>query len=200
MYVSKRFGLAFIHIPKTAGTSIAAALAAIDPHGQKKLEGQPTSHQTAKAIRAALGAETYDRLLSFAVVRNPFDRACSLYHFLHHQKHYAARMTEIASFSEFIKLYRVKNSWLHGLQSSRQQTEFILGDDGTQLVRRVLRFENLAVEFNEIAHEIGVDIRLPVEKASGWNGRDYRNMYDEETRSIVAERFSGDLENFGYSF
>jgi hypothetical protein len=55
-------GYIFVHIPKTAGTSMCEAL------------GLPeTTHDTAVDLKRTLGAR-YDELYRFAFVRNPWDR------------------------------------------------------------------------------------------------------------------------------
>lgn len=61
-----------IHVPRTGGTSIRASL------GVREDE----IHLTASAHRARLGAE-YDRRYTFAFIRNPFDRAVSIFAFFH---------------------------------------------------------------------------------------------------------------------
>ena len=91
MPVSHPHKTIFVHIPKTAGTSIEAVLGM---HGAKKdigvvpyfnqeldqerLYGRQLQHLTAQAIRAALGNESLFRsYFKFAIVRNPWDRLVS---------------------------------------------------------------------------------------------------------------------------
>ena len=67
--VDRNGAFIFIHVPKTAGTSIAAAL------GRRKC-----IHGTSRDYRTLLGRR-YDEMFSFAFVRNPRDRFMSLYRY-----------------------------------------------------------------------------------------------------------------------
>ena len=91
-------GYVFIHVPKCAGASITAVLMKSehstrfnDLPGLGDIVKQENSvsgetvhlalHARARDIRRFLGARVYNELESFAVVRNPWERLRSLYHF-----------------------------------------------------------------------------------------------------------------------
>ena len=59
----------FVHINKTAGTSIEHAL------------GLPFQHKTARQFINEIGLETWRTTFTFAVVRNPWDKVVSHYHY-----------------------------------------------------------------------------------------------------------------------
>lgn len=61
----------FIHITKTAGTSVAISLF-----------GELPYHYTAVQYRVIYGRKTFNRYFKFAFVRNPWDRLYSAYSFL----------------------------------------------------------------------------------------------------------------------
>lgn len=100
MIVSPSLRLIFVHVPKTAGSTIEALIEPwLDPTqdlhlskaasirqnfaaaGVAKAAGL-TKHATAPAIRASMGADLYRNHFSFAFSRSPFSRCFSAYRFL----------------------------------------------------------------------------------------------------------------------
>lgn len=79
------------------------------------------------------------------------------------------------------------------------QLDYIVDQDDTVLVNRILRFEHLAEDFAQLAQEIGFDGQLPhINKST--RGDNYRSYYDDQTRQAIFERFRRDFDYFGYSF
>lgn len=87
----------FVHIPKTAGTSLTSALARYTHYCDLEIGGtafgeqiQPayrkrfglSKHSTAKEIRNLVGTVAWAQAFTFSFVRNPFSRCLSTYHFL----------------------------------------------------------------------------------------------------------------------
>lgn len=92
MIVSTQHNFLFVHVPKTAGSSIADAMRPYcRPRGrsltQSVLRRLPIVeapdkahfrvHDPATKIIAKLSQPVFDQFLSFACVRNPFDHAVS---------------------------------------------------------------------------------------------------------------------------
>lgn len=200
MVFSAHLGLVFIHIPKTAGSSITNALQKIDPHCQRKLPHTIKSkHVTAQEIRMSLGVECYDRLLSFAVVRNPFERMCSLYAYLRQSEKFATEMQSL-QFEDFLRLYDRRDTWIERLHSSRPQIEFFTDSQGNNIVRRAVRFERLQEGLAEISKDVSATLQLIRKKSGYWDASTYRELYSARGRATVANRFGADLERFEYEF
>lgn len=122
MIYSPDRGYLFIHIPKTGGTSLALALeekAARDdvmagdtPKAQKRkrrLKGLPArgrlwKHSTLADLDGWLGAEALSTLHIFTIVRNPWDRLVSYYHWLREQRfdHPAVTLAKELAFDGFL--------------------------------------------------------------------------------------------------
>lgn len=117
MPVSRALSCAFIHVRKTAGTSIVRALEAADPrlhfndvglwdilcaHPARRsllrrlrdfyligsAYGYPQWHLPAVIVRELIGGREWEGLFRFAFVRNPWDLVVSAYHF---EKRYIAQ-------------------------------------------------------------------------------------------------------------
>lgn len=166
MLISRRYGFIFIHVPRTAGISISQALATYADKPEKtplrkiisKLPiRQPAHslvapiHSTASWARHRLGRKRYEALLSFAVVRNPYDRTVSQYEFIRQQpRHHRHTLVKDLTFQQYI-------DYLSNKPAARisRQADMIADANGHIIVNRLLRFETLARDFNNLCVEIG---------------------------------------------
>ena len=120
MYINETLNFCFIHVPKTAGSSIRTALSglaniplrdAIIAKGVTKHPALTPTHIESHTPYWA-GHEFYrdrgrqgqwDKLMKFAVVRNPFSHAYSLYKYEKtHEPHPAHAITKDQTFAEWI--------------------------------------------------------------------------------------------------
>jgi hypothetical protein len=172
------------------------ALLDADPTALSTLPGPPsTKHVTAAQINAVLSH--YDHFLSFAVVRNPFDRFCSLYRYLARTQ--PAKLGG-ATFSDFEQLFIEGGLWIEQLHSIKPQVDFVFSADGTRLVERLIRFESLETGFRALSHDLGIDAPLGRHNVSGEDRGSYRDMFSLEGRKLISSRYRVDLETFGYSY
>jgi hypothetical protein len=91
-----------VHIPKTAGVTIETLLgnsAASWLGGAMQINGHEIcpQHVTAATLRAHLGNQVFDSYFRFAVVRNPYDRMFSEFHWQQQGKR-----STIATFDDFV--------------------------------------------------------------------------------------------------
>lgn len=93
----------FIHIPKTAGTSLIAALDAVCLKQRIKFNHDNT-HRTPQEWIAILGKERFKNALKIQCMRNPFDRAISCYE--HGKRHNRYKDDNFESWSSKIDFYR----------------------------------------------------------------------------------------------
>lgn len=179
----------FIHINKTAGTSIGNAI------------GLPVKHhQTALEIIDKIGRDKWDTAYKFTLVRNPWDKVVS-----HYEYRRKRNKTEVAtrnvSFSEWVKkTYGTDKDpfFYNNPKAFQPQVEWLKDDQGKIAIDFIGKFESINDDFNQIKAIIGIDAELPHLNASKRAG--YQSYYDDETRQIVAEWFHEDIELFGYSF
>lgn len=213
MLISHRHRFIFIHVSKTAGTSIERALAPfaepVDREGIGKnlpllgpLARLPIIrrfvkfgiHVSASQVRSCVGPGVWDDYLTFGIVRNPYDRLVSRYHYIvsrpEHRRH--AKVVQLGGFAAYVR-------WEIGLNRRRIHQHSDLCDGaGRVLVKHVGKFEALDRDFSEVTRRLGIQAVLPHENKS--SHRDYRAYYDDELRELVGRFCARDLELFGYDF
>lgn len=180
-------GFAFVHINKTGGSSVERAL------------GLPFRHLTAPELRAAIGATRWKRWFSFTIVRNPWDKVASHYHYRVRTNQTALRTHPVA-FGEWVRLTYGEQDrrYFDSPKMFMPQTDWLVDEEGKIMVEFIGRFERLEQDFRTICHRIGRDAQLPHLKKS--ERGDYRTLYTDATTEIVGKWFARDLANFNYSF
>lgn len=193
---SKKF--IFNHIGKCAGSSIKDAIHVHIPYNNLKCIAGHTSLGEMKKMISSAGedASTY---FVFTSVRNPWDRAVSLYY---HKKTIQRRLNDRGlidpkkasrsldskiSFKEYIFKYKHNYS----ISKDYEKSNFII------------RFENLQWDFDELCEIIKIPkTKLPKIDYSTGRPADlkYREYYDEESKNLVGEVCEEYIENFNYEF
>lgn len=178
----------FIHINKTGGSSIEHALRV------------PLIHEPATIFRDKIGLARWNKRFSFSIVRNPWDRTVSHYHY--------RKMTDQTglgdsslSFKDWVRMVYVEQSreFVNEEKMFMPQTDWVINENGEIIVDYIGRFEKLDEAWAEICERLGREhIALPHVKKS--SRQDYRDYYDQDTREIVENFFKDDIVNFGYSF
>jgi len=179
----------FIHINKTAGTSIGNAI------------GLPVKHhQTAREVIARIGTDKWDTAFKFTLVRNPWDKVVSHYEY-RRKRNKTGVATRDISFSEWVKkTYGPEKDPLYynNPKAFQPQVEWLKDDRGNVSIDFIGKFETINEDFDQIKKAIGLEAELPHLNASKRAG--YQSYYDDETREIVAQWFREDIEEFGYRF
>jgi chondroitin 4-sulfotransferase 11 len=179
----------FIHINKTAGTSIGKAI------------GLPVKHHlTAREVITRIGKSKWDAAYTFTLVRNPWDKVVSHYEY-RRKKNKTEIATRNISFSAWVKMTYGEQKdtfYYNNPRSFQPQVEWLKDNEGKISIDFVGKFESINEDFNQIKRVIGLDVDLPHLNAS--KRTSYQSYYDDETRDIVARWFHEDIEYFGYEF
>jgi len=216
MLLSVKYNFLFVHIAKTGGTSVRAALAPLrwrDPLYIPQFIASRLSHATghriasklprhAKIIAAKemLPQELFDKLFKFAFVRNPWDLQVSSWHHLKRERpHLVEHLTDFESFIRW-KLDPERPYQYHIDTSIELQTDYLKDLDGTILVDFIGRYENLQADYEEVCRHIGIKPPSLPHKRQAKDRKDYRDYYNDATAELITVFFQPDVETFGYSF
>lgn len=219
--ISDEYGYLFIMSPRTGCTATSIKLIQglggrwLPPEDVTDDEGRvlvERKHSTLPDLvnNGVIDAQRATRLFTFSAVRNPFDSLVSLHTkltrqylpllddpdaFIHRKPAMLADMRFLAehTFSEWIvekygDLPPDPNRHLYG--------SFLKGMD------RILRFERLQADFDEVMTKLGVPGDTTIPRFNETVGRppDYRSMYTDDARRVVERAFEADLVRFGYRF
>lgn len=218
MLISHSHQFMFVHIAKTGGTSVRAALRKYRWSGRygpailaASLVSQMTRprhrlgvkfprHAKAIAAREMLPAETYDRLFKFVFVRNPWDLQVSSWHHIGREKPHV--LGQVRTFEEFLRLkFDPERPYDYMLDISRElQSDYIVDLHGRIIVDYIGRYEQLQADFDAICDRIGIArIRLPHERRA-IDRDDYRRYYTDATAALVGEHYAPDIARLAYTF
>lgn len=178
----------FIHINKTAGSSIARSLGITEIHYTLKEYEQLYKKQFGEEI--PLDTEVW------TAIRNPFDKVSSeyFYRIKHDQNKMRTRPIEFEPW--VVKAYEEKDPAYRDREIMFSSHCFWIASD-RQYDMHFIRFENLQEDYQKCADKFNGEPLVWKKKSAN---RDYRSMFNQRTKDIVAKAFAEDLERFNYSF
>ena len=177
----------FIHINKTGGSSIEKAL------------GVGLDHSTALEKYHQLGAAAWDRKFTFTMVRNPWDKVVSHYHYRMRTNQTGLGDNPVP-FDEWLQRVYVDRDPVYFDQPRMfmPQKQWLVNESGELLVEFIGRFENLQQDFDRICQRLQVEASLGHAKPSSRGS--YRDYYNAQSEALVRKMFAEDIELFGYRF
>lgn len=216
MLLCYRHNFLFVHIAKTGGTSVRAALAPLRRRDAwrpvlwacSRLSGLAghrlgikfPRHAPASAAQEMLPQDFYAGLFKFAFVRNPWELQVSSWHHLRHER--PQLVAGCADFEAFLhlKLDPQRAPQYHLDVAARPQVEYVTDRHGRLIVDFVGRYERLAPDFAEACRRIGVPAPPLPHHREAKARNDYRRYYTDATAELVARHYAADITLFGYRF
>ena len=214
MILSRGRRYIFIHIPKTGGTALTLALearamrddvvVADTPKGRARrhrLKGVETAgrlwkHSTLSDIRGLATDAEIASFCVFTLVRNPWDRMVSYYHWLRGQAfgHPAVALAKRLDFGAFLNAPETRAAITAHPYASYVTTS---GEERCDLFLRLEHFEDEAAPLEaHLGFRLGA---LPRANESG-RDRDWRGYYSDADAAALAAICAEDIARFGYRF
>ncbi|WP_194094272.1 sulfotransferase family 2 domain-containing protein [Marivivens aquimaris] len=214
MIISRGRRYIFVHIPKTGGTAMALALeqrAKADdiligdtPKALKRKRrlkeltpsGRLWKHSTLADIDGVVAPKELDGMFIFTLVRNPWDRMVSYYHWLRKQTfdHPAVIAAKAVGFEAFLHRPEIQASI-----AANPYSKYVTDATGREQCSACLRLENLAEDMAPLTAHLGFTPDVPIANTSPRNP-DWRPYYSDDTAAIIARICAADAQNFGYNF
>ena len=215
MIISRGRRYIFVHIPKTGGTALSLALEARAMKDDILIGDTPKAVRRRRRLKAATAAgrlwkhstladidglvsrDEFDAMLLFTLVRNPWDRMVSYYHWLREQtfSHPAVGLARTLEFAAFLQ-----HPQTQGAVPAAPYGWYLTDAAGVERAAHFARLEHLDTDLAPVEAHLGFALDdIPRVNTSG-RDRDYRRYYHDATAEIVASVCERDIERFGYSF
>ena len=201
--------LLFLRIPKNASSSITESLGTrnIVKKYEKKLQESldkniykdffTATHARPHELQRVIGSIELD-CFSFAVARNPWDRAVSMYHFA--KKLGLGHLFGLdngLSFERFCEVLQSRDGD-RSFMPVFKQTEWT---HGSIKVNEILKFENLSEDFSAMVKKHHIkDISPDLPHINSTIHKPYRDYFNSNTQKIIKKVFEEDCDRLRYVF
>lgn len=213
MIISPGRRYVFVHIPKTGGTALTLALEAraraddiliadtpkarARRHRLARLSpaGRLHKHATLADAAGVIPADLSGWFV-LTLVRNPWDRALSYYHWLRAQRfaHPAVALAQRLGFSPFLNHPLIRAGFADWPVSA-----YTRDAAGVDRLTRAVRLECLSADLEPFEAHLGFRLAVPRSNESQ-RPRDWRGFYSDADAALIAHLCAEDIARFGYHF
>lgn len=215
MILSRGRRFIFVHIPKTGGTALTLALEARamkhdiligdTPKARArkgrwqgvKSCGRLWKHSTLSDIAGLANDEEIAEYFTVTLVRNPWDRAVSYYHWLRDQgfAHPAVGLAKSHDFSGFLNHAQTRIALALWPYAAYMRDR--LGHERASLYARL---EHLDQDLAPFEAHLGFRVTPLARANTSDRARDWRSHYRPDDAELVAQISADDIARFGYRF
>lgn len=198
----------FLHIGKTAGSSIEQLLHAKPLNamvanrnvmfGWDEEEKIYLQHASAATTRHLVGEEIFDQYFKFTIVRNPYSRLLSVYHYT--IKQHQAQYGDFRGFIRAVPKLLESETAQKGSHCLPQTAYTHI--DGEKVCSYIGKFETLPLSMEPVRARLNIQTpltRVNTHRAINWSKRSVASYYDPDTITIMQDLYAGDFELFEYS-
>ncbi len=215
MILSRGRKYIFIHIPKTGGTALTLALEARamkddiligdTPKARArkarligvKSAGRLWKHSTLADMAGLATEEEIAGFFTFSLVRNPWDRVVSYYHWLREKNfaHPAVGLAKTHDFSGFLNHPQTLTSL-----SLWPYAAYLRDTSGIERASLFARLEHLDSDLAPLEAHLGFRL-TPMPRANqSARAADWRGFYSDADAALIARICAEDIARFGYGF
>jgi len=187
----------FVHIPKCGGSTVEAAFNMLNvKHGYGIKNGKAMQHYLYSDYRAMLGEEAFDRYYKFAIVRNPYTRFISEYHWCEIENVGKACGQNIDDFIMYCEEIIEQEDYCATVYHDhfRPQYKYIYDDRGRLMVDKVFKIE----EYEEVERMLYDKYKIRIKEKVLVGNYDRSANLTEKQKKRVYKMCQKDFELLGY--
>ncbi len=204
MIISNNYKIIYVHIQKTGGSTVSSLMAENFSDTKQFLN----KHDQLLWGKMSL-LQDWDKYFKFTFVRNPWDRLVSWYSMIllakekglvHRNKLWQYVLNNSTDFSSFVANCTAVVDDFDGKKClAYNQLDYIANEEGEKIVDFVGRYETFEKDLKALFRKFGKSLNS-VPQINVSSHSHYSTYYTATTKQIVADRFSRDIEFFGYQF
>lgn len=215
MILSRGRRYVFVHAPKTGGTALTLALEARamaddlilgdTPKARARRRrlsgltprGRLWKHSTLADLDGVLSEAELGAMFVLTLVRNPWDRLVSYYHWLRSQRfaHPAVALAKTVDFSGFLA-----NPAQQAAIAGWPAAAYVTTASGAERCDLFARLEALDSDLAPFEAHLGFRVTPLARFNASDRAADWRGYYGDADAALVARLCAGDIARFGYRF
>lgn len=215
MILSRGRRYIFVHIPKTGGTALALALESRamkddilvgdTPKARRRKRrlqgvvaaGRLWKHSTLSDIAGLASDDDIADFFVVTLVRNPWDRMVSYYHWLRGQgfDHPAVKLAQSLDFSGFLNANETRATI-----AAHPYGRYVTTRAGQERCDLFIRLEHFAEDVKPFEAHLGFALAPLAAANLSARDRDWRGYYSDADADLVGLVCGADIARFGYRF